>query len=234
MREIEKSAPSVEEAIEAALAELGVSEQEAQVEVVQEPRSGFLGIASQPATVRVRARTAAPAESPAQEPATREVSSQEEPEIAQQADIAADFLDDLLERMDLQAEVDITTVEEGTYVEIWGVEGGEDMGLLIGRHGAVLEALQELVRSVVQAETGERCRVLVDVEDYRKRRRDRIVQRAREVGRRVSKSGRPESLDPMNAYERKIVHDTIAQMSGLETASEGEEPDRRVVVRRAR
>jgi len=85
---------------------------------------------------------------------------------------------------------------------------------------------------VVHRVTGERCSVLVDVEDYRKRRRAQVLHRARDTALRVKKSGRQEALEPMSAYERKLVHDAVAEMGGLETASEGEEPERRVVIRR--
>jgi spoIIIJ-associated protein len=219
VEEIERSAASVEEAIEAALAELGVSEQEAAVEIVQEPRSGFLGLNSQPAIVRVRARglVAAP-------PVT---ASPEQEEAAQS------FVLGLVEAMGLDADVEINTVEGITYVDIWGASP-DDMGLLIGKGGHTVDSLQELVRGYVQRRTGSRCALQVDVEDYRKRRRSRIVQRARQVAQRVSKSGRPETLEPMNAYERKIVHDTVAEFEGLKTSSEGEDPERRVVVRRER
>ena len=80
---------------------------------------------------------------------------------------------------------------------------------------------------------GGRCLVLVDVEDYRKRRRSRVAGMAREVALRVKRSGRPESLEPMSSLERKVVHDTVAELGGLETASEGQEPQRHVVIRRA-
>jgi spoIIIJ-associated protein len=220
VEEIEKSAASVEEAVEAALQDLGISEQEATVEIVQEPRGGILGINSQPAVVRVRA-VAPP------------VVEDEEEDREEQADAAADFIEGLMDSLGLDAEVGIHTVEGITYVEIWASASGEDMGLLIGKHGHTLDALQELVRGHLQGRIGGRCLVQVDVEDYRKRRRSRVISRAREVGRRVKRSGRPEALDPMNAFERKIVHDTVAEIGGLETASEGEEPARHVVVRRS-
>jgi spoIIIJ-associated protein len=110
-------------------------------------------------------------------------------------------------------------------------EDEEDMGLLIGRHGQTLEAVQELTRVVVSHRTGLRCRVIVDVEDYKKRQRARLASKAREVAKRVAKTGREEVLDPMNPYERKVVHDAVAEVSGVESSSRGEEPDRRVVIR---
>jgi spoIIIJ-associated protein len=223
MREIERSAPTVEEAVEAALAELGVSEQEAIVQVVQEPRGGFLGVGSQAAVVRVR--VVEPVEHRAAQSGTAD------PALEEQADLVADFVEDLLERMGLAAEIEISEVHGGTYVDVWAMDAEESIGLLIGRHGATLDGLQDLVRSVVLRQTGERCRVLVDIEDYRKRRRAQVARMAKEVASRVRRSGREEALEPMNAYERKVVHDTIAALGGLATGSEGEEPGRRVVVR---
>lgn len=217
MREVEKSAASVEEAIESALAELGLSEQEATIEIVQEPKSGFLGLNPSPAIVRVR---------PAPAPSVAEVDEA----VEEQGELAADFLEGLLEAMDLDAEVEINADDGILYVELWGAEGSEGMGLLIGRHGRTLDALQELVRSSVQRRTGERCQVTVDVEDYRKRRRSQVSRRARDVARRVRKTGRAEALEPMPAIERKVVHDVVAEVGGLETISEGDEPNRHVVV----
>ncbi len=218
-REIERSAPSVEEAVEAALEELGASEHEVSVEIVQEPRSGFLGVGAQPAVVRVRLR------------APREELSEDE--LEEQGEIAAEFLEGLLSRMGVSAAVELELREGTVHAEIVG-EGpdGEEMGLLIGRHGLTLDALQELTRVVVGRRTGARCRVLVDVEEYRTRQRARLVARAREVAQRVARTGREVELEPMNAYERKVVHDAVAEISGVTSSSRGEEPERRVVIRR--
>ena len=218
MAEIERSGASVEEAVESALADLGVSEQEVDVLVLQEPKGGFLGVGSKEALVRVRVRPGGPVVN--------------EEELEEQADIAADFIEGLLDRMDIEADIE-TNLEDGTmYVDVYGE--GDDVGLLIGRHGATLDALQELTRAVVQRQREERCRVMIDVEDYRKRRRDQLEARAREAARRVERTGRDVRLEPMNPYERKIVHDAVAALGGFETSSTGEEPERRVVIRRAR
>jgi spoIIIJ-associated protein len=217
MEEVERSAASVEEAIEAALDELGISEQEADIEIVQEPRGGFLGRGT-PAVVRVR------------KVADRGASAAD---IEEQSEMARELLVGLLERMGLDAEVEVNETDGATYVEVWGADSDEDMGLLIGRHGRGLESLQEIVRAHIQRQTMSRCFVHVDVEDYRKRRADVVSQRARQAARKVKKTGRPEALEPMTAYERKIVHDAVAELDGLETQSEGEEPRRRVVSRRA-
>jgi spoIIIJ-associated protein len=218
MREVERSAPSVEEAIEAALEELGVSEQEARVEIVQEPRQGLLGIGSHQAVVKVSVPEAEPTGALLEE----------------QAELAADFLEGLLDRMGVDADVEPDLVDGVMYVDILGAEDDEGMGILIGRHGQTLEALQDLVRAAVQRRGEERCRVMVDVEDYRKRRRSQLEARARESAKRVKRTGKPERMESMNAYERKVVHDAAGEVGGVETGSEGEDPERRVVIRKAR
>lgn len=219
MREVERSAPSVEEAVEAALDELGVSEQEAKVQIVQEPRQGLLGLGAHEAIVRVSVREDVAAEGAVAD---------------EQAEVAAEFLEGLLDRMGIGAEVDYQVVDGVMYVDILADQEEQAMGLLIGRHGQALDALQEIVRSAVQRRTEERCRVTVDVEDYRKRRRSQLAGKAREAAQRVRRSGRQERLEPMTSYERKIVHDAAGEVNGIETSSEGEEPARRVVIRRKR
>jgi spoIIIJ-associated protein len=239
MREVEKSAASVEEAIEAALDELGISEQEADVQIVQEPRGGFIGLGSQQAIVRVRAPdrpVSEAADEPDEEAAPQPYQEPSEPDedLDQQADLAADLIENLLDAMGLDADVDTGMVDGVMYVDVWASESAsEGMGVLIGRHGQTLDALQEVVRGAVHQQVGTRCRVTVDVEDYRKRRRSQIVSRAHGVARRVKESGKPESLEPMTALERKVVHDAVGEIGGVETASEGEEPERYVVIRRA-
>jgi spoIIIJ-associated protein len=219
VEQIQATGPSVEEAVEVALARLGVSEQEIEVEVVQEPRSGFLGMGGQEAVVLVRLK--------------RRGEEFTEEQLDEQADVAADFIEDLLTRMGMEASVE-TTLEDGTmYVDILGAgEDDDDMALLIGRHGQTLDALQELARHVVMRRTQMRCRVVVDVEDYKKRQRDRLVAKARDVAKRVVRTGREEELEPMTPFDRKVVHDTVARVEGVESFSRGEEPERRVVIRR--
>ncbi|MGZ6544028.1 MAG: RNA-binding cell elongation regulator Jag/EloR [Actinomycetota bacterium] len=213
-RETEKRASSVEEAVEAALLELGVSEQEARVEVLQEPRTGVLGIGSHEAVVRVRV-----------------VSPEVDPEdLEDQADNAADFLEEMLGHMGIDAVAEPNLHGDRMYVDIVG-EDEDDMALLIGRHGQTLDAIQELMRMVVGRHLDERVRVIVDVQDYRKRRESRLEDKAREVAARVLRTGTEEVLEPMNPFERKIVHDAVAEIDGVESSSRGEEPDRAVVIR---
>jgi spoIIIJ-associated protein len=219
VQEVERSAPSVEEAVEAALEELGASEQEVVVEVVQEPRSGLLGIGAQEAVVRVRLKAASGAPT--------------EEEVEEQSDLAAEFVEGLLQRMGIAATVE-TGLDHGTmYVDILGTgdeDSDDDMALLIGHHGATLESLQEVTRVVIGNRTGLRCRVMVDVEDYRKRQRSRLATRARDLAKKVAHSGREQELEPMNPYERKVVHDAVAEVSGATSFSRDEDAERHVVI----
>lgn len=204
--------------MEAALQELGVSEQEAEVNIVQESSRGILGFGQQQAVVRVRVR------------------GEEVPalDLEEQAEAAEDFLEGLLDRIGIDADLDHRIVDGIMYVDILGAEEEEGMGLLIGRHGQTLDSLQEVVRAAVQRRMEERCRVMVDVEDYRKRRRSQLADKARSAAQRVRRTGRQERLEPMSPYERKIVHDAVGEIGGVETTSEGDEPERRVVIRKKR
>jgi spoIIIJ-associated protein len=152
-------------------------------------------------------------------------------ELEDQADAAADFLEELLGLMGLDAVAEPNVQGGHMYVDIEG-DDEDDLALLIGRHGQTLEAVQELTRLVVGRRLDERIRVIVDVEDYRKRREQRLESRARDLAQKVLRSGREEELEPMNPYERKLVHDAVAEISGVETVSRGEEPNRFVVIRR--
>ncbi|MEP6476956.1 MAG: RNA-binding cell elongation regulator Jag/EloR [Actinomycetota bacterium] len=220
-REGEFRGPTVEDAVEAACADLGVTEQEVQVEVLQGARSGILGVGAQEAIVRVTVAASG----------DRGVPAVDMDALEEQADTAADFVEELLAKMGIDATAEPALVNGRMYVDIVG-EDEDDMALLIGRHGATLEAIQELTRMAVGRRLDERCRIMVDVEDYRKRREERLVERAEQVARQVLETGTEATLEPMNPYERKLVHDAVADLGGLETTSQGEEPGRCVVIRR--
>ena len=156
--------------------------------------------------------------------------SADEADLEEQADAVADFVEELLERMGIDAIAEPTTHHGHVYVDI--LDGPEDdMALLIGRHGQTLDAIQELARTAVGRRLDDRIRVLVDVGDYRKRQEDRLVEQAREAAERVHRSGTEEHLDPMNAYQRKLVHDAVAEVEGVESLSEGVDPERYVIIR---
>jgi spoIIIJ-associated protein len=150
-------------------------------------------------------------------------------DIEQQADAVADFIEELLTQMDVDAIAEPTEQGGRMYVDI--LEGEpDDMSLLIGRHGQTLDAIQELSRQVVGRRLDQRIKVLVDVEDYRKRRTSRIEDQARHAAEQVLETGQEQPLDPSDALERKIAHDVVAEMGGVRSESRGEEPNRFVVV----
>lgn len=138
-----------------------------------------------------------------------------------------EFVGGVLESMGLQGEVSSRVEEETAYVEVVG----DDLGVLIGRRGQTLDALQEITRTAVQRRLKSRARLLVDVEGYRARRRQSLVEYATSIAERAKERGTEIELEPMSAYERKIVHDAVAVVDGASSFSEGEEPNRKVVVR---
>jgi len=162
-------------------------------------------------------------------------SKKEEPEMAEgmtleeQAAVAKEFMVGLLEEFGFQAEVDIRIVDEDT-VEV--AANGDELGLLVGPRGSTLAALQDVTRTVVQHHFPSRTdRILVDVAGYRQRRIAALQRFSTEIAEEALSTGTERVLEPMSAADRKVVHDTIAEMDGVSTVSEGEEPRRRVVVR---
>lgn len=153
----------------------------------------------------------------------------EELDLEEQADAVADFVEELLAKMDIDAIAEPSEEGGRMYVDI--LDGDEaDMASLIGKHGQTLDAIQELTRQVVGHRLDQRIRVLVDVEDYRKRRASRLAEKAQEAAERALESGQEQELEPMDALERKIVHDAVAGMEGVESTSRGEDPGRYVVI----
>jgi spoIIIJ-associated protein len=146
--------------------------------------------------------------------------------LVQEGDVAGDYLERLLDILDVDGDIDLDV--EGDRASVAIVGGRLDD--LIGQDGATLEALQELTRLAVAQSTGVRSRLMLDVGGFRAKRRSDLTVLAGETARRVAGSGQPERLSPMNPFERKVVHDVIAEISGVHSESEGEEPNRRVVV----
>ena len=151
------------------------------------------------------------------------------PPPSEVAEIAEEFVRGLLEKMGLQADITGDSDETTGYIDITG----EDLGGLIGRRGQTLDALQEITRTAVQRRLRSRVRLLVDVEGYRARRRESLAEYARAMAERAKERGTEIELEPMNAYERKIVHDAVGTVDGASSFSEGEEPNRKVIVRGA-
>jgi spoIIIJ-associated protein len=145
--------------------------------------------------------------------------------LEHEGDIAADYLEELLDIADLDGDLDMDVEGDRASVQI----GGADLSQLVGRNGEVLEALQELTRLAVYRETGERSRLMLDVGGHRAEQRTRLVAIAEKSIAAVRESGEPVSLDPMSAFERKVVHDAVAA-AGMTSESEGAEPKRYVVI----
>jgi spoIIIJ-associated protein len=146
--------------------------------------------------------------------------------LVREGDVAGDYLERLLDILDVDGDIDLDV--EGDRASV-AIVGG-NLTTLIGPDGATLEALQELTRLAVAQDTGVRSRLMLDVGGYRAKRRSDLTALAGEAARRVAQSRQPERMSAMNPFERKVVHDVIAAVSGVHSESEGEEPNRRVVV----
>ena len=146
--------------------------------------------------------------------------------LVREGDVAGDYLERLLDILDVDGDIDLDV--EGDRASV-AIVGG-NLSTLIGPDGATLEALQELTRLAVAQDTGVRSRLMLDVGGFRAKRRTDLTALAGEAARRVSQSRQPERMSAMNPFERKVVHDVIAGVSGVHSESEGEEPNRRVVV----
>jgi spoIIIJ-associated protein len=250
---VEVTGRSVEEAKEAALDQLGVDADEAEFDVLEEPRAGLFGRLRSEARVRARvvptaprpkldrrerrerrpardrqpSRPKPPARPAAPAPAKENVMS-EVPTLTAEAEAAKEFLVGLLDALGADATVSSRIVEDET-IEV-AVTGGE-LGLLIGQKGQTLAAVQELTRTVVQRQLGGRHgRLLVDVAEYRKTRRAALERFATQVANQVRESGVATRLEAMSPADRKVVHDTVNAIEGVSTTSEGEEPHRRVAI----
>ena len=142
-----------------------------------------------------------------------------------EGEVAADYIEGLLDVADLDGDIDMDVEGERAVVSVVGATLNE----LVGRRGEVLEALQELTRLAVHQKTGNRTRMMLDVGGYRQRRRAELAEAGQDAAEEVRRTGQPKKLWPMNPFERKVVHDAVAA-AGLRSESEGEEPERRVVV----
>ena len=145
--------------------------------------------------------------------------------LEQESEIAADYVEGLLDIADLDGDIDMDVEGERAQVSVVGVTLDE----LVGTHGEVLEALQELTRLAVLRQTGERSRLMLDVGGYRQRRRAELAEVGTDTAEEVKRTGKAKALGAMTPFERKIIHDAVAAV-GLRSESEGEEPDRHVVV----
>ncbi|MFD1828969.1 MULTISPECIES: protein jag [Streptomyces] len=149
--------------------------------------------------------------------------------LEQEGEIAADYLEGLLDIADLDGDIDMDVEADRAAVSIISDGESRDLQKLVGRDGEVLEALQELTRLAVLRETGDRSRLMLDIAGYRARRREELTALGSRAVKEVERTGEPVKLKPMTPFERKVVHDAVAA-AGLRSESEGEEPQRCVVV----
>ena len=260
---LEKSGRTEDEAVKAALDELGLERDDVSVEILERAKSGFLGIGAVHALVRVtydapdepevrapvRAETR-PAPQEPQRPAPQEakkpvfqeakkpvpekkatgervVPADERPATGEDAAKAREFLDELFVKMDVQAELNITNRDDGSInVEV----AGPGMGTIIGRRGETLDAIQHLTNYVINRGSEKHVHISVDAENYREKREESLVHLAEKMAAKVLKYKRSMALEPMNSYERHVIHTALQDFEGVSTGSTGTEPNRRVVI----
>ena len=232
----EKWGSNVDEATNLALAELGLSLDEVTVTVLEEPSSGFLGIGQKPALVRVEKKKAPVKEKETIEEKLSKIKENKKNEVKEKKEDkftnvtshkALNFLNELISDMGLTLSLKAKEDKEGTiFIDI----DGKDSSTIIGKRGQTLDAIQYLTSLVVNKEEGPYIRVVVDCEGYRKKRERTLEQLALRLAAKVSKQKRPMKLEPMNPYERKVIHATLQNHPSVKTRSEGEEPYRRVII----
>lgn len=202
MKVIEKSGKTADEAVAAALAELGLTEDQVNIEVLEESSKGLFGIiGSKSAKVRVT-------------------------EKDNPVGLAKKFLSEIFEKMGLEVDIANKEVDEYTVLDI----SGPDLGILIGRRGDTLDALQYLSNLVANKNVEKRVRLIVDVEGYRKRREETLHKLAFRLADKATRKGREVVLEPMNPHERRVIHTALQNHRDVVTHSEGEEPYRKIII----
>lgn len=205
MKYIIKSAKTVEEAKRAALEELNLEEHEVEVEVLEEGSRGFLGlIGTKDAEVKVT-------------------------EIKNIEKMAKEFLEKIIVSMDLEATVDVKRKKKDLIIDIVGINP-DDKGIIIGKRGNTLDAMQYLLSLFVNKEEDDYIKVVLDIEGYREKRENTLIRLAQRMAEKAISTDRQVKLEPMNPYERRIIHSTLQHVDGVQTFSEGKDPYRRVVI----
>ena len=234
IKTLEKSARTEDEAIALALSELGLDRDEVSVEILERAKSGFLGIGAAPAVIRVSyevadeepVKEAKPVKAAAKAAATQEVPAVPADEPAEYAQIRQ-FLTGLLDRMGVKAQMEFSPRDNG------GVNvslSGSGMGAIIGRRGETLDAIQHLTNYVVNRGSEKHMHISVDAECYRSKREESLTRLAEKMAEKAIKYKRSMALEPMNSYERHVIHTALQNYKGVTTSSTGVEPNRRVVV----
>ena len=241
MVSIEMTGKTVEEALEAALAELHTTKENVDVEILEEPKDGLFGLfGGRKARIKVTVKIA-PADEKAAEQSEKSLTENTETIAAVEAKatktvvnndeavkMAKDFLMKIFAAMKIQVVMEkFVSKEDGS---VTFKLHGADMGILIGKHGQTLDSLQYLTNLVANKHSAERIRIMIDIEDYRERRAHTLTRLALRLAERVKRSGDRVVLEPMNPHERKIIHMALQNDNRVNTLSEGEDPYRRVVI----
>jgi Predicted RNA-binding protein len=206
---IEVTGKTEEEAIASALRQLNLQRDEVSIEIVERARTGFLGIGASPAVIKV----------------IYDVPSKLSDEGV--VERTKSFLDGLLSRMGTQANIELNVKDDGTVI----VElSGEGMGSIIGRRGETLDAIQHLTNYAVNRGLEDRTHISIDAENYRSKREESLVHLAEKMAAKALKYHRSMALEPMNSYERHVIHTALQEFEGVSTCSTGVEPNRRVVI----
>ncbi len=225
----EFKAKTVDEAVTAATIELGVTSSELDYEVVEKGSSGFLGIGAKPAIIKARKKSEGSDFNETSEKSTENkktaVGAGSDTEIVKKTSA---YLNTLFAAMKIETKVTIQYDEESNNMNI-DLEGPE-MGILIGKRGQTLDSLQYLISLFVNKESESYIRVKLDTENYRARRKDTLENLAKNIAYKVKRNRRSITLEPMNPYERRIIHSALQNDKYVATRSEGEEPYRKVVV----
>ena len=221
---IDVTGKTEDEAIQNALRQLGLDRDDVSVEILERAKSGFLGLGSCPAKVRVSYGPEEEEEKTRQSAPVQTLGEEVDDEKAQ---AIRKFLSGLLEQMESAAEIHIYLLEKGRYKVILE---GKNLGALIGRRGETLDAIQQLTSYAVNRSGSGRVRVQLDAENYREKREQSLQHLARKVAAKVTKYRRSVTLEPMNAYERHVIHTALQDVPNVTTYSTGTEPNRRVIV----
>lgn len=234
IKTLEKSARTEDEAIAAALRELGMDRDDVSVEIVERAKSGFFGIGASPAVIRVSYEAPdEPSEPVAVETKKKAESKSAPAEVKAPVDESEEFaairtfISGLLERMGVKAEIEISTRDNG------GINvnlSGSGMGAIIGRRGETLDAIQHLTNYAINRGSEKHAHISVDAENYRSKREESLTRLAEKMAEKAIKYKRNMALEPMNSYERHVIHTALQNYEGVTTSSTGVEPNRRVVV----
>lgn len=232
---IEVTGKTVDDAITEACKKLSVTSDRLEYEVIEKGTSGIFGFAAKPALIKARILDENKEEEVVEEVISKPVEVKEEVKVEEavvsedKAVVSADpkeFLNKVFEAMGLEVDVDVNSSENEMNIEL----SGKEMGVLIGKRGQTLDSLQYLTSLVVNKGQKEYIRVKVDTENYRERRKETLENLAKNLAYKAKRTKRPVSLEPMNPYERRIIHSSLQNDKYVTTHSEGEEPYRKVVI----